>query len=464
MTKLSRNLLIFVCLVLSSGRSGIAQPTRQGGEFQINVRTSGEQSYAQVARDAAGNFIVVWADQPSIGSLAGDVFARRFDASGVPQGAAFLVNTYTSGHQYRPAVAVADAGHFVVVWQSYTQDGESNGVFGRRFSGAGAPLAVEFQVNTRTTDSQLTPDVGAAANGDFVVVWMATYQDGGGQTGLFGQRFQSGGARVGIEFAVNAATELNQFTPAVAVDDDGDFAVAWKNGFGDYNVVARRFNSVGGGGPEVQVNTYGTGNQQYPDLAMDSDGDFVVAWESPQESGSNGVLGRLFNSLGVPVTGEFPANTYTPNGQSSATVAMDSNGDFVIAWNSPQDGSSGGVFAQHFDGSGNRRGGEFPVNTYTVGNQGAPEVAMVPGGNFVVTWVSRDQDGANDGVFAQRFTVPKVLDIDGNGQIGALTDGLLVLRFMFGFTGTTLTSGAVDTIGCTRCNAAAIEPYLLGLV
>ena len=36
-----------------------------------------------------------------------------------------------------------------------------------------------------------------------------------------------------------------------------------------------------------------------------------------------------------------------------------------------------------------------------------------------------------------------VFDIDNNGALDALTDGLLILRFMFGFTGTTLTTNAV---------------------
>jgi hypothetical protein len=52
-----------------------------------------------------------------------------------------------------------------------------------------------------------------------------------------------------------------------------------------------------------------------------------------------------------------------------------------------------------------------------------------------------------------------VLDIDDDGALEALTDGLLVLRFLFGFTGTTLTTGAVGA-SCDRCDAAAIEPYL----
>ena len=51
------------------------------------------------------------------------------------------------------------------------------------------------------------------------------------------------------------------------------------------------------------------------------------------------------------------------------------------------------------------------------------------------------------------------LDIDGTGTISALTDGLLILRFLFGFTGATLPAGAVGG-GCSRCDAATIEPYL----
>jgi hypothetical protein len=55
------------------------------------------------------------------------------------------------------------------------------------------------------------------------------------------------------------------------------------------------------------------------------------------------------------------------------------------------------------------------------------------------------------------------LDVDGNGSVEPLTDGLLVLRFLFGFSGTTLTNGAVGG-GCTRCDSGAIAAYLQGLL
>jgi carbonic anhydrase/acetyltransferase-like protein (isoleucine patch superfamily) len=43
-------------------------------------------------------------------------------------------------------------------------------------------------------------------------------------------------------------------------------------------------------------------------------------------------------------------------------------------------------------------------------------------------------------------------------------DGLLVLRYVFGFSGPALTAGAVDMQNCMRCDAEAIEPYLAPFV
>jgi hypothetical protein len=53
-----------------------------------------------------------------------------------------------------------------------------------------------------------------------------------------------------------------------------------------------------------------------------------------------------------------------------------------------------------------------------------------------------------------------VLDIDGNGVTDSLTDGLLVLRYLFDFRGGALVAGAVDDEGCTTCTAPEIEAYL----
>ena len=55
------------------------------------------------------------------------------------------------------------------------------------------------------------------------------------------------------------------------------------------------------------------------------------------------------------------------------------------------------------------------------------------------------------------------IDIDGNGKIDALTDGLLCLRYLFGLEGDALISGVVAT-DATRTDANEIEAYLASMM
>ena len=52
-----------------------------------------------------------------------------------------------------------------------------------------------------------------------------------------------------------------------------------------------------------------------------------------------------------------------------------------------------------------------------------------------------------------------MLDVDGVDGAEPLTDGLLILRRLFGFAGAALIEGAIGQ-GCMRCDAAAVEPYI----
>jgi len=59
----------------------------------------------------------------------------------------------------------------------------------------------------------------------------------------------------------------------------------------------------------------------------------------------------------------------------------------------------------------------------------------------------------------ERATARPLLDIDGNGEIKALSDGLIIIRHLFGFTGDALVQGAVDP-DCTKCSADEISEHL----
>jgi hypothetical protein len=84
--------------------------------------------------------------------------------------------------------------------------------------------------------------------------------------------------------------------------------------------------------------------------AMDDSGQFVIAWQSDGQDGSGqGIYARHFDSSGAAVEIEFRVNSYTTDGQTQPAIAMDADGDFVAAWKSDgQDGSFDGVFAQRY--------------------------------------------------------------------------------------------------------------------
>ena len=51
------------------------------------------------------------------------------------------------------------------------------------------------------------------------------------------------------------------------------------------------------------------------------------------------------------------------------------------------------------------------------------------------------------------------LDIDGDGDSKPLTDGLLLIRYLFGFSGDSLISGAIGS-GAERDTAEEVEAYI----
>lgn len=52
-----------------------------------------------------------------------------------------------------------------------------------------------------------------------------------------------------------------------------------------------------------------------------------------------------------------------------------------------------------------------------------------------------------------------IADIDGNGEVDALTDGLLLLRYLFGLTGESLINSAIG-LGSSRTSSSAVAQYL----
>jgi hypothetical protein len=393
-----------VCLLGVLSPPAWAQ-VRAGGEFQVNTYTTGVQGFGSLAVNDNGDFVVVW---QSIGQ-DGDGYGvrwRKFSSAGVPQ-ASGAANTYTTSNQIAPSVAVDSSGRFVMAWMSQGQDGDGYGIFARQFDASGSPQGPEFKVNGHTQDTQSQPHVAVAANGNFVVTWRSNLQDGS-YYGVFGRLFDSTGTSI-TGFQANTYTTGSQFGQAVAMDASGRFVVVW-DGAGATDpagVFAQRYDATGaplGGQFRVNSDTPGMDVFATPSLAMDANGNFVVAWQGPPSASGDGIFARRFDASGAAQGSEFQVSTYTTINQFDAAVASDEHGNFVVTWHGlGWDGSGVAIVGRQFDAAGAPQGSEFVVNSYTTGNQIGSSVASSPDGDFVVSWTSQDEDGSGYGVFAQRF-------------------------------------------------------------
>lgn len=346
-----------------------ADGTPLGTDLQVNTYTTQAQTEPAVAMDGAGNFIVVWRSDTATGDPdLSSIHARRFAADGTPFGGQFQVNTYTTGYQEFPDVAADAAGNFLIVWASSAAgNGDSSGasVQAQRYAASGAAQGAQFLVNVSTTGNQRRPAVAADGLGNFLVAWQSDSSAGGDTllSSVQGRRFTGSGSALGGEFQINGYTTGTQNVPAIGAAASGAFVATWEsNGSpgGDsdgLSVHARRYDSSGTAlGAQAQINEYTTNWQRLADVAVDANGGFVVTWESFAAAGdtsSRSVHARRFSADGTPREGQFQVNSYTTNYQDQPAIASDARGNFVVVWQSlgaaSGDTSYQSIWARRYD-------------------------------------------------------------------------------------------------------------------
>jgi hypothetical protein len=228
---------------------------------------------------------------------------------------------------------------------------------------------------------------------------------------------------VGLEFQVNSYTTGDQEFPHVAWGVSGSFVAVWANDVGGAGVArlqARRFDP-GGASLSGEVDVTATfGLDRSPVVTTAATGEFVVAWYRSPGIHGQGVFARRFDALGTAGP-EFQV-------RSSGTwpdISSGPAGGFVITWTS-FDASAEGVFARRYDALGSALGSDFRLNTFTTGRQMGADIAADAEGNFVVVWESAGQDGDDFGIFGQRFDAAGV-PRGGEFQINSYTTGPQVI-------------------------------------
>lgn len=359
-----------------------------GDAFQVNTDTAGCQLGINVSKGPGGDFMVAWFDYDTQSTLG-----RTFQANGEVS-EQFSISPNDSR---RPAAVQAGAdGDFVVAWNK-------DGVITQRIASDGSPLGPEQRLDEELSVGTRSHQLTRNPNNSLLAVWQAQTEivpGSGFEYVIAGRRLNAGGAPIDDEFVVNSFTDGNQYMPQAAVQSNGDFIVTWEstrspgsdNSAG--SILARQFSSAGRPlGEDFQVNTDTMGRQGEPSVATANNDNFLVVWTSnvglePGETGST-IRGQLYSPSGTPLAQELQVNSSTTLSEDRPRVIQAPDGGFLAIWRAFDPAlDKGKVMARRLTANGEPVGDDFEIVDQETSPDSPPGISNGVNGEFVVAWGS----------------------------------------------------------------------------
>lgn len=328
-----------------------------------------------------------------------DVGAFEYERVYVPTGE-MRVNTTTtdvqetsaSGRGSQTAIARDHFGNSVVTWSSQNQDGSGWGVYARRYDARGLALGGEIQVHQTTSDDQLWASVASDAAGNFVVTWTSLNQ-ASVASGIYGRRFSASGSALTGEMMVNSNLTGTHASPVIAMNSAGQFVIAWKHEGSANGIYFRRFMAdfTPQDMTDRQANPTEAGGEDGYSVAIDATGNFVIVWENADRIHAQWIsAGGVFSASGSFIVDDGTFRTGQPS------IAMNASGSYVVTYrnvDSPTQFATRG-----FNASGVM---QFSDVTNRAGNVRSPSVQMNDDGSHLVTW--QEDSGVNgDDIYVQK--------------------------------------------------------------
>jgi len=301
----------------------------------------------------------------------------------------FLVNddTVIVDHHF-PAVTMNSSGNFIIAWNDERYGWDDWDIFFQRYDSDGNLIGMNVRANDDVAGwPQVDATVAMNDAGNFVLAWE---DERPGFRCIYYQVYDSNGNPVGINRRANEVDAVG-LDPAIAIDDSGNFAIAWKDhrNAGDRDIYYQMFDSGGNKiGTNVKANDdTGSAHQEAPSIVMDGNGSFTIVWDDLRDGSVVHVYLRRYDSNGNPLGSNIRVDD-DPGNSGTTSIEMDSNSNFVIVWGDSRIGA-GGIYFQMYDANGNAIGSNTKVSD-DVGNinHSFPNVAMESSGDFVVTWRS----------------------------------------------------------------------------
>jgi len=334
------------------------------GAGGLSHDASGESWRPALAMDPAGNPVVAWEHMKS-SVWSGDIYVRKWNGGAWVDlgGSTGDGGISGSGNGYTPAIAVDAEGNPIVAWQNLQPEDTLEDIYVKRWDGSAWVGYADSAIGGGVSQSggAFTPSIAVDGSGRPVVAWL---DEDVGQIYL---KKWDGTAWVALGDSASGEGISKTWVlapwepPGLAVDAFGSPVVAWRGlhqstGIGSH-VFVKRWNGsewVGLGDSAIGGGINSGMGAEHISMAADSTGGFVVAWEEDFNTGGLGEIhlkrwtGSAWEELAGSATGGGVSRT---SGESmTPSVAVDGNGNPVVAWHERTIGGSE-VYVKVWDGS-----------------------------------------------------------------------------------------------------------------
>jgi len=263
----------------------------------------------------------------------------------------------------------------------------------------------EFTINDNRVSSQSLNSVNVLKTGKFLPIWESYLQDGS-EYGIYAKLIDQKG-NAGEEFRINDETVNNQAYPYSVALLNGSILITWQSNMTDgdhYGVYAKIIDTQGQVvTPDFLVNTFTYEEQSAPQAAQFPNGNVMIVWQSySQDTSGYGVYGKIYDETGREVMMETRLNNYINSNQKSPIISIIGGGNALVLWISRfQDGDDYGIFGKIISPDGNIVVDEFQVNGYFKSYQNSPQILNLQNENVLIAWQSNTADGSGNGIYAK---------------------------------------------------------------
>lgn len=365
------------------------------GDIEINP-TEQRTPTDVIYNSMSGQFLVLWQD---LATGYWNVWGQHLTPTGAPVSLPIQISTLNTKHEDAAAGAYNPVtNEYLIVWRYRSSPSANGDVRGRRVTGGGVVSSETIQIGIGTA-RQEAPDVAyAAAAGKYAVIWQDDRYAGTNGYDIYGRLVNSNGSLTGNSEYVIAANPAVEQNARLAPGLNGQLLVVWQQENGTAakedpralgSDLSGRFlgaNGLPSGNPLTILTT--EGNQQEPVLAVNEAGDFLLAWQGDQR-GTQDIYGglRLADGqwqgdwLAHPAQGsqEHPQAVYNPDGD-----------EYLVVWQDYRSGVNWNVYGQRVSASGQLLGANIAIaivrsSEESLNHQLEPRIAY--GDNiYLVVW------------------------------------------------------------------------------